>query len=252
MGEHVESAGCSCWGCISAAAGQVGVCVVHAVDRGDLAAPSSGRGSRICLECQDKMQRELRHVVSRWSEAQEALHPGSSGGGSERHTPRVAPPAPVRLEVVDALKVTSDRVWSLVATVLEQVAGIRLPDDQTTPGLAEWLARSMVPRLAEMPSAELVLRCYWWAVEAAESMSEVTEGAQATVVLPDMCRAMVVNEEQEQVMCCGRIEAVRELDGRGEAIVKCTTDPTHWVPFENWQKQMAARKPRRARPRMRL
>lgn len=249
MPDHVDSSDCGCWGCISIGAEQVGVCVVHAVDRGDLAAPASGKDSRICLECQDRMRRDLRTVAGRWAEAQEALHPGSGGGGGERQTPRIEPSAPVRLEVVDALRKTSDRVWKLVLAVSDQYADARLPDDQTTPGLAEWLSKWMVPKLASIPSAEEVLRCYWWASEASESIEEVTEGATVTVVAPDVCRAVVSSEGEEVKTCGGLVKAVRELDGRGDAIVQCAVDPAHWVPILNWQKQMAARKPRRARPR---
>lgn len=244
MSDHVDSSDCGCWGCISAGAKSLGVCVAHAVARGDLAAPGSGKDSRICLECQDKMQQDLRTVAGRWAEAQEALHPGSGGGGGERQTPRIEPSAPVRLEVVDALKKTSDRVWKLVIAVADHYPDARLPDDQTTPGLAEWLSKWMVPKLASIPSAEEVLRCYWWASEASESIEEVTEGATVTVVAPDVCRAVVSNEGEGARMCGGIVHAVRELDGKGDAIVQCTTDPAHWVPILKWQKQMAARKPR--------
>ncbi|PRB69507.1 hypothetical protein [Arthrobacter sp. MYb213] len=223
--------------------------MVHAVARGDLAAPTVGSGSLICLECQDRIQSDLRTVVNRWAEAQEALHPGSGGGGSERRTPRLDPPAPVRLEVVDALKVTSDRVWKLVVAVVDHYADVRLPDDQTTPGLAEWLSMWMVPKLASIPSAEEVLRCYWWVAEAVEEICEVTEGATVTVVAPDQCRAVINTEGQGQAVCGGEVKAVRQLDGRGDAVVQCVKDSSHWMPFANWQKQMAARKPRRARPR---
>ncbi|MHC6176229.1 hypothetical protein [Glutamicibacter sp. X7] len=242
MPEHVDSPDCGCWGCISEQAHGAGVCVVHAVDRGDTAVPAVASGSRICSGCEDSMRAALRLVVDRWDEAQEALRPSQGGSSSERKTPRDEPPAPVNLKVVDALRKTSKAVHELASRVVDSCEAARLPEDQGTQRLAEWLYRSMIPRIAEVPDAAWVLWAYWLAVDAAEWIKTVTEGVAPVDPVPDKCRHLVHGS------ACGA-DLVAVDAPSGKRVVVCQRVAGHSVPWDAWAKSMAARKPRGARPR---
>lgn len=245
MTEHVDEPDCGCWGCISERARNAhdaGVCVVHALDRSGDEPPKTAKNSRICLACEDRMRADLRLVADRWDEAQEALHPSQGGSSGERKTPRDQPPAPVRVEVVDAIRETSAKVWELTVKLIDQYVEVRLPEDQSTPSLAEWLSKSMVPRMTEVPSAEWVYAAYWLAADAADKIGEVTDGAERIDPVPDRCRHKVDGK-----VCGADLVAVDAPSGK--RVVVCQRVAAHSVPWDSWAKSMAARKPRGARPR---
>ncbi len=248
MAEHVDGPGCKCWGCVSRAAHDAGVCVVHAVYREHIGVVSAAVDSRICSECEEKLWLALRMVDDRWDDAQDSLAPGR-GGGSERKTPREEPPVPLRVEVVDAMRDAGQAIWKLAFAVTDRYIDVRLPDDQSTPSLAGWLARSMVPRIVQVPDPVWVLKAYWWAIEAGSKIEKVTEGGETEVVLPDLCKIVVMSEDGKPVVCGGEVKAVWQHMPKERKVVQCTRNRDHFIPFDVWQKQQAARKPRGARPR---
>lgn len=248
--EHVDSPDCECWRCaISRQAQKSGVCVVHAVGRGDDCAPATAKNSRICVECEDRMRADLMLVVSRWDAAQDALHPGQGSGG--RQGTRTVAPLPIKVDVVDALRIVSRSVWRIAVALVDEVDDIRLPADQSTPSVAEWLAKWQMVKLTAMGSSTAVLKMYWLAADAAGEIAKVTAGdaPAAKVEAPDTCNAVVVDSKGDHVKCGEPLSIVWEMIPTDTRKVVCPADPTHMIAWDSWLKSMSARKPRGARPR---
>ena len=248
MGDHVGGPDCDCWGCVSRRAHEAGVCVVHAKGWGLGPAPVTAVGSRVCHECEDRMRSDLRLVAERWDAAQEGLVPGQGSGG--RQGTAVSAPLPIRVDVVDAVITASRQVWKIVPLLLDEYPDVRLPDDQSTPSIAEWLYRWQVLRVVQMPDAGHVLKAYWCAAEAAEEIARVTIADAPTVELPvpDQCKAPTRNGDGTLAMCGGDLATMWDQTGKAKTVV-CTTDRSHMIPWDSWAKSMAARRPRGARPR---
>lgn len=250
MPEHADGGKCGCFGCVSVEAASVGVCVVHAVAQGDSVAPATAKNSRLCMECDDRMRSDLRLVVARWDSAQEALRP-AQGGGGERQGTRVEIPAPVNLDAVDAIRDAGKAVWKIAVALVDAYAEVRLPKDQSTPNVAEWLYKWQMVRVVSMVSAEQVLRAYWLAADAAEAVARVTtpDDGKVTLPLPDQCKALALSDKGDHVQCGGELVTVWE--GAAKTVL-CEVNPSHMIPWDSWLKSMAARKPRGARPKLRL
>ena len=238
LGKHFERPDCSCWGCVSSAREALG-CVVHAqADPGRLA-PVVVEGLNLCGECNDQMISDLRYVADRWDDAQEALRAGSGGGGGERHAQRTEAPLPINVPVSDALMVVRDNIWSVVLRLVDDL-GVRAPEDQTTPGLAEWLARSQAVTIAKYPDRAFSRQAYWWIANAADWLVTATHGAETTAEIPDQfCK---------RPGCKGQLFVAERSDG--VRTVRCAEDAHHAVQWDTWSKMLKASRPQRrgARP----
>lgn len=238
LGEHRESPYCGCWGCIQLAEKSVGVCVVHLMASPyDVQVPRAMPGLNLCGECNDRMIADLRFVAERWDEAQEALHSGSGGGGSERHAQRIEAPVPINVAVSDALLVARDNIWSVVLRLVDD-HGVRLPEDQTTPSLAEWLSRRQAVKIAESKDKMFTKNAYWWIADAADWIATASYGQETSVEIPEQyCK---------RPGCGAQLHVVETR--AGTHIVRCSGDSKHAVQWDTWSQMLRARKPRRARP----
>ena len=238
LGEHRESPYCGCWGCIQLAEKSVGVCVVHLMASADgVQVPRAMPGLNLCGECNDRMIADLRFVAERWDEAQEALHSGFGGGGGERHAQRIEAPLPINVAVSDALLVARDNIWSVVLRLVDD-HGVRLPEDQTTPSLAEWLSRRQAVKIAESRNKTFTKYAYWWIADAADWIATASYGQETSVEIP---------EQYCKRPGCGAPLNVVETRA-GTRIVRCSGDSKHAVQWDTWSQMLRARKPRRARP----
>lgn len=236
LGEHRESPYCGCWGCIQRAKQAAGVCVVHLLDNPDSWSPASMPGLNLCGECNDQMIADLRFVAARWDDAQEALHAGSGGGGSERHAQRIEAPMPINVAVSDALRVVRDNIWSVVLRLVDD-HGVQLPVYQDTGSLAEWLSRSQAVKIAGAEDKTFTKNAYWWIRDAAGWTVTATHGAETKVDLPDQfCKRPG----------CGAQLVVVE-NRAGAHIVQCSSNAGHAVQWDTWTnmlKSMGAQKRR--------
>lgn len=248
MSEHVDSLGCECTACVSVQAHGAGVCVVHAVAQGVSPAPASALKSRLCLECETRMWTDLRTVASRWDAAQERLVPGQGSGG--RQGTATSAPLPIRVDVVDAVIDAGRAISKIVVLLLDSVDNVRMPDDQSTPGLAEWLYSRQLVRVTELPNPHHVLEAYWHAADAAEAIAGVTLEDAPTVELPvpGTCKAPTRDKDGVVMVCGGELATIWDQQGSAKTVV-CTVDRSHMIPWDSWAKSMAARRPRGARPR---
>lgn len=240
--EHKDSPYCGCWGCVSAARDSVG-CVVHSQAKPDRMAPATVQGLNLCGDCSDRMIGNLRLVASSWDNAQSMLHPGSGGGDSDRHAQRTEAPLPINVSVSDALRVVRDNIWSVAIGLVDAHHGLRLPEDQTTPSLAEWMSRWQVSRIAGAADRYFTLLAYWWIEDAAGWILSASHGAETTVAIPDQfCK---------RPGCGGQLVVVENR--KGERIVQCQGDAKHAVQWDTWTnmlKSLGAQKKRG--PRIRL
>ena len=215
------------------------MCVVHLLDNPDSWPPASLPGLNLCGECNDQMIADLRFVAARWDDAQEALHAGSGGGGSERHAQRTEAPLPINVAVSDALLVVRDNIWSVVLRMVDD-HGVQLPVYQDTGSLAEWLSRSQAVKIAGAADKTFTKNAYWWIRDAAGWTVTATHGAETVVEVP--------NHVCQRPDCGARLKVVENR--AGERIVQCTGDVRHTVQWDAWSKMLRASRPQRrgARP----
>lgn len=248
MPEHVNSPDCGCWGCINLAMSSIGFCVVHMVAEPERIPPASARGSNLCPACEDRMRMDLRLISNLWADVEAALTPDSGGGTSERHAGRIDPPSPIDLAASQALRVARDAVRQVAADLVDSFDEIRLPDDQSTPGVAEWLSRFHVLRISGAEAKAWSRECYWKLAHAADKIAVQAPGGATEVPTPHACRTKVKTLDGETeilVACAGELLAVERSDGVRS--IRCGTDAGHSIPWDTWSQMMRARKPRGAR-----
>lgn len=253
MPEHVESPDCRCWGCVQIVLEDSGACAVHAAAEQESWAPRSARGLNLCQDCADRVAHDLRLIAERWDEAQEALHPSTGGGGSERHAKQTAAPLPINVAVSDALRIARDNVWSVALRLVDDHDGLTLPADQTTPSLAEWLARWQTLRICGSRDRAWSRDAYWLIAQAADQIAAKTYGLPISVEIRDIfCRHRVLIDPAVPAKmrdCGGVLEAVERSDGF--KTVRCQVDARHSIQWDTWTnmlKSIGARKSRGARP----
>lgn len=216
------------------------MCVVHLLDSPDSWPPASLSGLNLCAECNDQMIAHLRFVAERWDDAQSMLHPGSGGGDSERHAQRTEAPLPINVAVSDALRVARDNIWSVALQLVDHHDDLRLPEDQTTPGLAEWMSRWQVSRIAGASEKRSTQLAYWWIADAAGWILSASHGAETIVEIP--------NQYCKRTGCGGQLVVVENR--AGQKIVQCQVDAKHAVQWDVWSKMLKASRPQKrgARP----
>jgi len=237
--EHKNAADCGCWGCQSIAREGSGVCVVHLVAEQDQVPPAVVTDQNLCPTCDDRMRADLHLVAERWEEAQAALHP-SRGGDSERHAQRTEAPLPLNVSVSDALMIVRDNIWSVALRLVDDHPGLSLPADQTTPSLAEWLARWQMLKIAGAKDKGFTRQAYWWVAEAADQIASKTYGTETTAEIP--------NQFCKRPGCKGKLFVAERSDG--VRTVRCAEDANHAVQWDTWSKMLKASRPQRrgARP----
>lgn len=246
MPKCTEEVDCGCWGCIQASAEHPSDCGVHAEHSIWVAAESK---SNLCRECREELGRSLRGIEAWWPEVEDALARGRGGGGSERAGSDVHPPLPINAIASDAMRLARDAVWSGVDQLVMDRDDVRLPDDQTTPSLAGWLARWHLSHLAAHPNGSWTVEWYEEIQLAAEAMEKASgEGCTPEVLTEHECKRMVrveVDEKEVLRKCGGQLIAVEPRDGAKS--IKCSKDSGHSIPWDIWSQMMRARKPRGAR-----
>jgi len=197
--------------------------VVHLVAEQDQVPPAVVTDLNLCPVCDDRMRADLNLVSERWEEAQAALHP-SRGGDSERHAQRTEAPLPLNVSVSDALMVVRDNIWSTALRLVDDHPGLALPADQTTPSLAEWLARWQMLKIAGAKDKSFTRQAYWWVAEAADQIASKTYGTETTAELPDQyCK---------RPGCKGQLFVAERSDG--VRTVRCNADAHHSVQWDTW------------------
>lgn len=248
MLEHVNGPDCDCFRCVNLAMSSIGFCVVHMVAEPEQIPPASARGSNLCPACEDRMGKDLRLISTLWAEVEAALTPDSGGGTSERHAGRIDPPSPIDMAASHALRVARDAVCQVASDLVDSFTGIRLPDEQSTPDIAEWLSRSHVLRISSAEAKAWTRQCYWKLAHAADALAVQAPGGATEVPTPHACRTRIKNlvEDKEVLVACGgELLAVERSDGVRS--VRCGTDAGHSIPWDTWSQMMRARKPRGAR-----
>lgn len=245
MPEHKNSPGCGCWGCQSIAREGSGVCVVHLVAEQDQIPPPSASGLNVCVSCDDRMRADLLLIAARWEEAQDALHPSSGGGDSERHAGRVEAPLPLDISVSDALRIVRDDVWSVALRLVDDHEGLVLPGDQTTPSLAEWMAKWQLIKIAGSSDKSWSREAYWLIASAADQITAVTHGVETRVEMPDMVCKHKTYVGTKTSVCGAQLMLAERPDG--VKTVRCQANAGHAIPWDLWTnvlKSMGAQKKR--------
>lgn len=248
MPEHKNSPGCGCWGCQSIAREGFGVCVVHLVAEQDQVPPPSASGLNVCVSCDDRMRADLLLIADRWEEAQDALHPSSGGGDSERHAGRVEAPLPLDVSVSDALRIVRDDVWSVALRLVDDHDGLVLPADQTTPSLAEWMAKWQLIKIAGSSDKSWSREAYWLVASAADQITAVTHGVETRVEMPDMLCKHKTHVDMKTTVCGAQLMLAERPDG--VKTVRCNEDVSHAVPWDIWSQALRASRPQRRGARL--
>lgn len=229
------------------------VCGVHAEESDWVPAD---RRSNLCEACRDQLASSLRMIERYWDEVMDALQRGTGGGGSERMGGSdVHAPLPINAHASDAMRLARDAVWSAVDQLVMDKDAVRLPDDQSTPSLAGWLARWHVEYLAGHPNGSWTVEWYAEIQQAAEGIEKASADGVVEVYTEKPCghKEYVVKGEGEQrkrqvVKCPGMVTLVQR-PGVGQVAV-CSVDPVHAVSADVWFKAMKLARPQRrgARP----
>lgn len=248
MPEHKNDPSCGCWGCLMADADYPTNCGVHAEESQWWPAVPK---SNLCVACREELGANLRAIESHWDQALDALARGRGGGGdSERMGGSdIHPPLPINANASDAMRLARNAVWSGAHQLVMDRDQVRLPDDQSTPALAGWLARWHLEHLASHPRGSWTVEWYTEIQHAAEAIIKASaEGNTPEVPTEHDCARLVaveVDGEKSLEKCGGQLIAI-EPHG-GVKSIKCSKNPTHSIPWDIWSQMMRARKPRGAR-----
>lgn len=226
-------------------------CVVHAAGSVEAMYVASARDSKLCLPCVDQLRFELQRVATCWDGASDALQRGTGAGrDGMRASDGVWQPLPIDANVSEALGVAREAVWSLVAQLVQDRPTVRLPDDQSTPALAEWLAKWHVDYVASHPSAAFTLETYKEVQAAAGAVLDASYGASVEVVQSEPCMTPIGKKPKSQqlIRCPGKVTLVQKRDG--VELACCDLDDSHMVPADAWFRVMKSLRPQKrgARP----
>ncbi|GGJ74447.1 hypothetical protein GCM10007173_36780 [Glutamicibacter ardleyensis] len=222
--------------------------MVHLVAEQDQVPPVAAPGLNVCVGCDDRMRADLRLIADRWEEAQDALHPSSGGGDSERHAGRVEPPLPLDVSVSDALRIVRDDVWSVALRLVDDHDGLALPADQTTPSLAEWMAKWQLIKIAGSADKGWSREAYWLIASAADQITAVTHGVETRVDMPAMFCKHKTHVDMKTSVCGAQLMLAERPDG--VKTVRCNEDVSHAVPWDIWSQALRASRPQRRGARL--
>ncbi|RZU61756.1 hypothetical protein [Zhihengliuella halotolerans] len=227
------------------------MCGIHA--EGDVWVAAADR-SNLCTPCREQLADSLRAIDEAWPRVLDALQRGRSGGGSERMgSTEVHAPLPINAGASDAMRLAREAVWSAVHQLVMDRPGARVPEDQSTPALAGWLARWHVEYLAGHPNGSWTVEWYTEIQRAADAVEAAAVDGVVEVETQMQCghRESVgsTGAERGAVRCTGVVTVV-DRPGVGQVAV-CSRDPQHAVPADAWFKAMRSARPQRrgARPR---
>lgn len=250
MPEHKNDPSCGCWGCLMADADYPSDCGVHA--EGSQWWPAAPK-SNLCFACREELGATLRAIESHWDQVVDALQRGRGGGDSERMGGSdVHPPLPINANASDAMRLARDAVWSGAHQLVMDRDQVRLPDDQSTPALAGWLARWHLEHLASHPRGSWTVEWYTEIQRAAEAIMKVSAQTMVEVPTQEPCKARMPKPKLGRTalgpLCGGDMILVERPDG--VKVVKCSKDPDHWVAADNWFMVQKASRPQKrgARP----
>lgn len=233
MPEHKNDPSCGCWGCLMADADYPTNCGVHAEESQWWPAVPK---SNLCIACREELGASLRAIESQWDLALDALARGRGGGGdSERMGGSdIHPPLPINANASDAMRLARNAVWSGAHQLVMDRDQVRLPDDQSTPALAGWLARWHLEHLASHPRGSWTVEWYTEIQRAAEAITKASAEGTPETPLPMPCRQIsLVNGKPTQ--CPGMVTAIPSSDGTPGS-VRCSTDAGHTVAWDDWVK----------------
>lgn len=225
-------------------------CGVHAEDSIWVRADPK---SNLCTDCREVLHRDLLVIESNWDLALDALARGRGGGDSERMGGSdIHPPLPINANASDAMRLARNAVWSGAHQLVMDRDQIRLPDDQSTPALAGWLARWHLEHLASHPRGSWTVEWYTEIQRAAKAMMKAAAQGMVEVPTQEPCKARLPKVKLGSTalgpVCGGEMILVERPDG--VKVVKCSKDPDHWVAADNWFMVQKASRPQKrgARP----
>ncbi|MGL3804706.1 hypothetical protein ACSYDW_01275 [Paeniglutamicibacter sp. R2-26] len=230
-------------------------CGVHAEQT--IWVPADAR-SNLCTDCRESLGKDLLAIESRWDQVMDALARGRGGGDSERMgSTEVHAPLPINAAASDAMRLARDAVWSGVDQLVMDRGNVRLPDDQSTPALAGWLARWHLEYLASHANGSWTVEWYTEIQDAAEAISRASaDGAPVEVATTYTCKARVptalsilrLGNLVPDPECGGSLVMIEQPDG--SRTVKCSKNAGHMIAADAWFEMHRARRPQKrgARP----
>lgn len=206
--------------------------------------------SNLCTACREDLASSLLAIESCWAQAVDALQRGRGGGDSERMGGSdIHPPLPINADASDAMRLARDAVWSGAHQLVMDRDHVRLPDDQSTPALAGWLARWHLEHLASHSNGSWTVEWYTEIQLAAEAMLKASLNGVVELPTGAECRTRLPRPDPKKAalgpMCGGQLIMVEQADGN--RTVKCSENPDHMLDADSWFLMMAARKPRASR-----
>lgn len=242
---------CECWGCLQSAKVYPSDCGVHAEESQWVPADPD---SNLCRDCREELAGNLKAIESQWDQVLDALQRGRGGGGdSERMGGSdIHPPLPIDLGASDAMRLARDAVWSGAHQLVMDRDHIRLPDDQSSPALAGWLARWHLEHLASHANGSWTVEWYTEIQQAATAIRRASAQGMVEVPTQELCKARMPKPKLGRAalgpLCGGDMILVERPDGI--KVVRCSKDPGHWVAADNWFMVQQASRPQKrgARP----
>lgn len=192
--------------------------------------------SWFCRPCTERLQSLLRVIESSWGMLEALLRPGAPKGGERVASGNTGSPAPLDVNVADAMGKARNAVWSVVEHLIEDLPGKSLPRDQSTPVLAGWLARWHVGYLVSHPTDTLAQTMLEELTDVVKEIrKQIYPTGQRRLDIPDTCSWTLISDEGKARKCGGQLFAyVRDqADGRGSEVL-CMADEAHTIQQSEW------------------
>lgn len=192
--------------------------------------------SWFCRPCTERFQSLLRVIESSWGMLEVLLRPGAPKGGERVASGNTGSPAPLDVNVADAMGLARNLVWSMVTHLVEDLPGKPLPRDQSTPVLAAWLARWHVAYFVEHPTDTLAQALLEELADVVKKIRrQIYPTGQRRLDIPETCGWLLISDDGKTRKCGGQLFAyVRDRsDGRGSEVM-CNEDDAHTIDESEW------------------
>ena len=201
--------------------------------------PRRTEGAWFCPVCIAKARERLHYIAASWGDLEEALMQGGIAHGEPvKGSKEVGLVLNEQAAAVRA-KATTD-LWSYARMVFdwadEADRTIASPADQTTPGLARWIADRHIAVFTQHAGRYTAVAFMddVWAIRSAVHRAAYPSGARK-VETGLRCTEHATSVEGERVPCEGQMVAWVMPDAKALPDLVCTEDRQHTIDPATWQ-----------------
>lgn len=200
----------------------------------------TGQRGWFCDACEDKMRDNLTAIAAQWADLEQAVTSIESVTGEQGKQKRGGKTHGIRVnhDAIDVKRQAEEVVAFMVHDLMDRYdeddRDLRLPDDRSTPTLADWVARWHLTEFTSHPSDHVALEAWDDVSEVAWQIRNALAPRVRRIDTGLPCEEHGTSDMGERVPCPGRLRAYLRGDATPDLV--CTEDRTHRISRADWMR----------------